>query len=225
MRRSSAGRAVTLMETVRRAISVGEADAYFVHVLLPHPPFEVDSMCVGYPNLSQRRANIAWRSARRNLEAYAEQLRCTHRLLAGLVAALDSTVGRDQSVVVVQGDHGSRLVRLPARLANYTPEVLNQYYSTLFAVRAPSLRAGSVAGAIQIQDLLRSLFATDFTRAEIGSGAPYVIGRIAGQDTEDSMRILSPGELLWVPSKSEGDFKELPRHQPEHDGRIAFRRP
>ena len=115
------------------------------------------------------------------------------------MATLDSTVGRDQAIVVVQGDHGSRLVGLPPRLADYSPEVLNHYHSTLFAVRAPSLPAGSVSGAISIQELLRSLVDSDFTRAEVGPAEPYVIDGASSRD-QDTIRILRPAELLWVPS-------------------------
>jgi hypothetical protein len=122
MRRSSAGRAVDVLEAVKASIAAGEADAYFVHVLIPHSPFEVDARCQGYADIDRRVApgGTETRDPHGDLAAYGLQSRCGHQMLAELLATLDSTVGRDQAIVVVQGDHGAKLISLPSRPSDYS---------------------------------------------------------------------------------------------------------
>lgn len=200
MRRSSAGRAIEVMESVRRAIAAGESDAYFVHVLLPHPPFEVDSSCVGYADLDRRLAyTSAWSSSSSwKLEAYGAQTRCAHRLIDGLLRTLDSVVGRDQSVVVIHGDHGARLQAQAQRFSSYDPELLNDQHSTLLAVRAPQVQPGVDSGTVAIQTLFQSLVQSWFARGEVPDEAPYVItGPADDQDTllvdPADFRVVVPG--------------------------------
>ena len=142
-------------------------NAYFAHLLLPHDPYAFDAECRVKPKsqwLSEGGppGDLAARDA-----AYREQMRCTMKRLDGLLTTLDSSQAGRGAIVIIHGDHGSRIVgqRPFSDIANHTPRDLAMTYSTLFAVRAPGIQPQLVAGRAAIEDLLGALVSADFAAA------------------------------------------------------------
>lgn len=209
-RRSSAGRGLASLAELRDAIAGREsgARAFFVHVLLPHRPLEVDSLCRAYANpahrvneLPRHLSDSSWRAI---LLRYAAQDRCVHGALSEVLAAVDRTVGRDGAIVIIHGDHGPRMHRnAPEAMATRLDTLqLNSKYSTLLAIRRPRVPAASHPGAVPIQDFLWELFRKDFAGAISGEWAPWVAGLAsdsAGPPT--FVQALTPSDMIWARPK------------------------
>jgi hypothetical protein len=70
----------------------------FAHVILPHTPYVLDREC-----------NYVGRAAAQtqtDQERYLQQVQCAHKLLALLVKKLESLGRLDDSLLIVQADHG-----------------------------------------------------------------------------------------------------------------------
>jgi hypothetical protein len=158
-------------------------DAYFAHVLLPHYPYAVDENCRVLP----------WRSwkkpfAPRNLDvrqhAYFAQVRCTTRRIGLALQALSRSPAGANAVVIIHGDHGSRITQFdptPAKVGKFSDRDLISSYSTLFAIRFPKVQPGVSSGRRPIQDLLKDFAATQFTKApDDAQKSPAVVYLDAG---------------------------------------------
>ena len=165
------------LESDLRAARRGHA--YFAHLLIPHYPYVLDASCrvreeiEGW--LSNVPADAAHYHAVQNSAAsraeryvrYFEQVRCQQAWLGRLFDAMkQARVWRD-AIVVLHGDHGSRIVQnMPsaANAARLTREDFNDAFSTLFAVRAPGVEAGVVHGERPLQELLGEAFSLPVAR-------------------------------------------------------------
>ena len=207
-RRATAGGGLQALRHVRHAIASGAqpGNAYFVHVLLPHRPLEVDPECgalrdptkrVGF-EMPARLTDAQW-TARLALEG--AQIRCTHRALGAVLDALDRVADREHAIVIVQGDHGSRIFQHSpehVQLSRFDADQLSGYYSTLLAVRRPSVPAAVHPEPVPVQDFVWRLagqgflgpVSTDFTHAVYGSHTDAV--------PQDSVRALTPAQMPWV---------------------------
>jgi arylsulfatase A-like enzyme len=177
-------------------------------LLLPHRPVHVDEECraladpskhVGY-NLPGHPPDSLWRAT---LKSYAGQVRCAHRVLAGIIDAIDSTVGRDNAIVIVQGDHGSRIHAYDPHdpdqpLDAYSTSELNADFATLLAVRRPGVPARLRREPAAVQDVIRELARSGFAGPIPVVGRHYV-GRtsIAAKDTAE-VRSLTVAEMPWA---------------------------
>jgi hypothetical protein len=207
-RRSSAGGGLQSLRRVRDDIAAGPggATAYFVHVLLPHRPLEVDERCgavadparrVGYeqpPSMS----DSAWAAI---LERAGAQIRCTHVALAEVLAAIDSTVGRENSVVLVHGDHGGRIFQHSAKIASpvgLDDRQLNGRYSTLLAVRRPGVPSTVNADPVPVQDFVWRLARQAF-KGPVGTEySHYVRSSPSVAVVADSERVLTRAQMPWA---------------------------
>jgi hypothetical protein len=111
----------------------GAGDLVFAHVMLPHFPFALDAQC------RHRGGPETWSggSKAESYGLYLEQVECTTRTVASLVAATTK-----DAHIVVHGDHGARLLGDVDR------------HGTLFAVRRPNQAADYVADMTAIDELL-----------------------------------------------------------------------
>jgi hypothetical protein len=162
-------RALTALDTLAMIEpmirSARNGDAVVAHLILPHDPFVLDGDCRLQPR--GRWTLAADRSAGRRREAaYAEQVRCALTSLDRLLAALDRSPAGRRAIVVVHGDHGSRLVdRIPrVGAAGVTTRDFAMTYATLFAVRAPGLAPGYEPSPAPVSYLLDELSAARFGR-------------------------------------------------------------
>ena len=151
----------------RDLASAPPGHAYFAHLLIPHYPYVLDESCRVRDEVEQWLSNLAStrdgappNSAVTRAERYRNyfaQIRCQQTLLNRLFAAMQGAgVWRD-AIVIVHGDHGSRIVRhLPivTNAALLTQADFGDAYSTLFAVRSPGREPLVVRGARPLQELL-----------------------------------------------------------------------
>ena len=148
----------------------------FAHILMPHFPYFFDAGCVARPirdwllrNDPDRVDVMAGvenvpegRAVRYAL--YFEQVACTERRVERLIEAIPAAL-RDDAIVIVQGDHGSRISLVdPTTVAkaSMTPSDYADMFSTMFAVRSPRIEAGYDPRMAPITCLLRTLVESDF---------------------------------------------------------------
>jgi hypothetical protein len=132
----------------------GPGRAFFAHVLIPHFPYTYDRDCEilemkdgwlewGDPDLVPLKNDGISRGIR--YRAYQDQLVCAANRIGGLLEKLAREPWWDDAVVVVHGDHGSRIdfMQPTSEFAEeFTAQGLMDGFSTLFAVKAPGAPAG-----------------------------------------------------------------------------------
>jgi hypothetical protein len=147
-------------------------NAYFAHLLIPHFPYLLDAQCHARSRIDQWLYNYdptasselepngpAGRAAR--YEKYFAQIRCEQRLVNRLFQAMQEAGVWRNAIVIVHGDHGSRIVRrLPVQqnAASLTAGDLRDAFSTLFAAKLPGQAPGVVRDAKPLQALLADAF-------------------------------------------------------------------
>jgi hypothetical protein len=167
-----------------RASSDGEA--YFAHLMIPHYPYALDAACRVRPEIEdwlyalpifpeegnnwQRERLVRHLDSSRALRyrQYFEQIRCQQLLLDRLLEALTQADLKAEPVVIVHGDHGSRIVRRPILNwddAKLPPGDFGDAYSTLFAVRCDGYKPGATRGHHPLQQLLGEVSGHPFTAA------------------------------------------------------------
>ncbi|HEV8148863.1 MAG TPA: hypothetical protein VGP61_01625 [Gemmatimonadales bacterium] len=209
-RRSFAGRGLAEIEDARAAIAAGRptGSAYFVHLMLPHRPLEVDADCRMYPDLSQRvfpgeAEHLSDSSWRARLALYGAQVRCVHRAIADLLTTLDDKVGRAGAIVIVHGDHGSRMSQQTPQtpgLSHLSSQQLNSAFSTLLAIRRPRVPPAIHPEAIPIQAFLRELIRNDF-KGEVKAEWAHYVHLVSAESklaTADTLRGLAVSGMPWA---------------------------
>jgi hypothetical protein len=181
LQKANVGMALAELAQLRR--SIGEdlgGSWYFAHLLVPHFPYEVDSACGGRPWRERLGAGWTWAggvwgntmSGRRIRWAlYSAQVECLYTQLEGLIATIDSVAPPQGVLVVLHGDHGSRILRTMPDTddsAKLTNQDLLDGFATLLAVRGPGIQAGVDSSAEAIQVLVPRLILND----SLGSKAP-----------------------------------------------------
>jgi hypothetical protein len=168
-RSSTVAALVAFDELTRRLRSARPGEAYFAHLLLPHYPHVVRSDC----------SNLPWREwelrrAERKVEdryrSYAPQVRCTLRKVDQALRAFAASPGGKRGIVIVQGDHGSRIFRVvpvTENLGRFGFEDLIAGHSTLFAIHAPGIPAQSFPQPQSTAPLLRDFVAADLRAAPL----------------------------------------------------------
>lgn len=157
-----------LEDRLRRA---DRGRAVVAHLLLPHFPYTYTSSCELRPPSAWRDrndplladANNTPGGRARRYALYVDQLACTHRWIARLLDAIPADVRRD-AVVVLQGDHGSRISLIGGKrpaLALLDADVIDAQ-SALFAVRAPRLAPGADVRQASASCLLAALARGEF---------------------------------------------------------------
>jgi arylsulfatase A-like enzyme len=183
--------------------------AWFAHLLLPHRPVNADEECrvqtdpsrqLPYNDLpDEHPTDLSWRA---ELRAYAGQVRCAHRVLAGVLDAIDRTVGRDHSIVIVHGDHGSRMHQFDRHHPNlpleaYTPSELNSDFATLLAVRRPQVPGTLHREPAPVQEVIWELVRSGFTGA-LPEAWPQYVGKMPDRTHAQRVRPLAASDMPWA---------------------------
>jgi hypothetical protein len=208
-RRSTPGGGLMTLRRVRDAIAAGSAvpTAYFIHVLLPHRPLELDDRCRALADPSRRvgddmPASFSDSTWAATIGLVGGQTRCAHQVLAEVLAALDSTVGRDNSIVIIQGDHGARVYQHrpdSTSLASWDERQLNGGFSTLLAIRRPGVPGTIHSEPVPVQDFLWRLVRQDF-KGPVSTDFPHFV-RASPSDSiavVDSIRWLTRDQMPWA---------------------------
>ena len=119
-------------------------EAYFAHILFPHSPYATTPDC-GLKDVDRWTLRTSGAPIEAREAAYYDQLRCAMNKVDAALRALEASPAGRNHIVIVHGDHGSRITRHDPALASmgrFTDSDLVSSYSTLFAVRAPALAPG-----------------------------------------------------------------------------------
>jgi hypothetical protein len=143
--------------------------AFFAHLLLPHYPYLFDRRCelrtstadwltnrIASPDV---RVYNTKQSRAEKYERYAEQTRCVLELVDDLLDKLDSRGLLEDAIIVLNGDHGSRIpVHWPSGVALRSGVLsdsdFSDTFSTLYAIRAPGVSAGYDDAPLSLVELL-----------------------------------------------------------------------
>jgi hypothetical protein len=143
-------------------------EAYFAHILLPHFPYATRPDC----SLKGKSEWLSRGSYGATLEerqrAYFDQLGCVTTKVGEALAAVASSPAWERSVVVIHGDHGSRITEWDPTVENvgrFGPADMISGYSTLFAIRAPGIARGYETARSPVADLLASFAGSGFRSA------------------------------------------------------------
>jgi hypothetical protein len=166
--------------------------AVVAHLMMPHYPYALDERCHVKPvadwdeHMSIRRpqANTAESRSRRYAE-YVSQVRCVYSWVGRMLDAIPEPV-RANSVILVHGDHGSRIVRNnpDARSDPASAADLVDGYSTLFAVHAPRVGTAGTNDLVPLTCLVKATLVDEgpFAEAvEACKGTPRVFRFAAGR--------------------------------------------
>jgi hypothetical protein len=149
-------------------------DFFFAHLLLPHSTFAYDAQCALRPpeywyerrdrTVPSGRSNTPESRARR-YDAYFRQSHCVTRRISDVLDALASSGAGEDAIVILHGDHGSRINLFDARdkhREKLTPTDYRDSFSTLLAIRGPGVEAGSDPRIVSIHRLLARYIASGF---------------------------------------------------------------
>jgi hypothetical protein len=164
-----------VMQRLTTVLSAATRGQYvFAHILIPHHPYVYGADCsLRPPDQWVERVGRDVPKGHRNtaegrLERYAvygQQIRCTYRTLATLLASIPEELQRD-AVIIVHSDHGSKInvtePILPEALMMTDADYADAY-STLFAVRSAALPTGYDDRVAPITCLLAALHQSHFT--------------------------------------------------------------
>lgn len=142
---------------------------YFAHLLVPHFPYAYDRHCrlrpspvewLTYkaPSLRPTRNSRGTRAERYPL--YLEQVECTTRLVSEMLRRLFAGGRLRDAIVIIHGDHGSRINLTTPNQANMHrmgPADYTDAFSTHFAYRSPSVSAGLDRRSIALDEILAAI--------------------------------------------------------------------
>ncbi len=152
-------------------------EAYVVHLLLPHYPYAVGRDC-GTKALGEwqmRRSPLVTRKGREL--AYFDQVTCAMSKVGAALRALAASPSGSRSIVIVHGDHGSRITQRDPMVENtsrFDERDLINGYSTLFAVRTAEIEPGYDAARLPVAQLLSALARSSFSSAAVDLAPGFV---------------------------------------------------
>ena len=149
-----------------RIIEAPRGTMIFAHILVPHAPYPLGRDCkvkedLNYPyNLgksppSNERID---KSRAPHYKRYFKQTICVYRKLEGLLQKMEDAGRFEDAIVVIHGDHGTRISR--SRYVEYMSKwdfVAN--YAALFSIRMPGIEPGYDPRFVPLQKLFTEYFA------------------------------------------------------------------
>lgn len=164
--RSSTVASLAVLELATRSLaSAKPGEAYVLHMLLPHYPYVVGRDCKFRPwdEWKSRKLNAPLAVRQR---AYIEQLRCTTTKVLTSIEAFRSSTGGKNGIVILHGDHGSRITDIDPSAENvgrFSDADLVAGFSTFFAVHAPQIAPVFHSGPQPVAMLLKDLSTSGFS--------------------------------------------------------------
>ncbi len=182
---------------------------FVAHLLMPHDPYVFAADCEPRPpRLWVTRADasdaivpggVTTRQSRESrYRLYFDQILCTQRRIAELLDAIPAPLRAD-AIIVVQGDHGSRLGLNPATTEadRLDSSDYADAFSTLFAVRAPGIDAAYDSRPVSIACLLRTLVNEDFRTTRGPLDCPSARHVYFSERPEDRPPLARPLPDFW----------------------------
>jgi hypothetical protein len=165
---------MTVVDAIAVDLSTAQrGDFILAHLMMPHHPYVYDANCKlrqpsewlermdrdAPPGVVNTPDSRATRYAR-----YFDQAGCALKKLDTLMTAIPTSLRRD-AIVIIHGDHGSRIALIEPELPDASRMSASDYadgYSTLFAIRSPHLEAGYDRRLAPITCLMRTLVESEF---------------------------------------------------------------
>jgi len=121
-------------------------EAYVAHLLMPHNPYVYEADCAvrdpaDWRSIEDTGALLLTDLDRRDLyDGYFRQMSCLYKRLHEMFVRLRESGRLNDAVVIVHGDHGSRIAA--PRRGRWRRQDYVAMYSTIFAVKAPGVQPG-----------------------------------------------------------------------------------
>jgi hypothetical protein len=165
-------------------------DVRFAHLLVPHSPYGLNADCSVKPETMWLNEHGPTSAVERE-GAYVEQIRCLQGRIAGMLDALDETAAGREAIVLIHGDHGSRIAPAHPLLGGIelSQREFLMTYSTLFVIRVPGEAPDVISGTHALGALMADFRARDFASAPRPQDAPARV-------LVDSLK---QGESEWRP--------------------------
>jgi hypothetical protein len=146
-------------------LSLPHGTALFAHLMIPHAPY------IAYPDCSirppnqdslwnDRNSQSKWTntitSRQKRYQLYFQQLECLYLKLDELFEGMRAAGIYDDSIIILHGDHGSRLVLIEPVSKNQhalSKQDLVDGFSTLFAMKMPGKSGGYDASPWPLEQL------------------------------------------------------------------------
>ncbi len=147
--------------------SAQPGDAYFAHILVPHYPYVVRDDCSYLPRGKWKERHPTIPAAERR-QAYANQVRCTTAKLGAALEALEASPAGGNAIVIVHGDHGSRITQqdpVEENFGRFADSDVIAGFSTLFAVKVPGGGSSYIPEPASVSTLLGDFAASRFAEA------------------------------------------------------------
>jgi hypothetical protein len=143
-------------------------DAFFAHLLIPHYPYVLDASCslrgaiedwlYNAPSVPPGKyANNTEATRAKRYTYYLAQIRCQQTLLDRLFDAMKDAGVWSDAIVIIHGDHGSRIIQnapVTANAGRLTPADFRDAFSTLFAIKSTGREPDAIRGQRSLQSLL-----------------------------------------------------------------------
>lgn len=170
--------------------SAPRGDMFFAHFLLPHEPFAVDSSCgIRRPVLQwPTRVSSQWDgdpvlfntpgSRLAGYEAYIPQVRCALSKIEKLLNVMKERKALKDAIVIVHGDHGSRLMLVDPTSENKNRLSKQDYFdafSTLYAIKSPGIDSGIDRRMMSLDDLLGGALEGTGPESAFAANSPHFI--------------------------------------------------
>jgi hypothetical protein len=121
---------------------------FFAHIFAPHSPYMYGADCRLMPIDQWRIGAILLRDAKNTPASraltysnYNQQTLCVEKQMQAVFAVMRKAHIYDQAIIIVHGDHGSRIALHEPYIENktiFTQQDFQDYFPTLFAVKAPA---------------------------------------------------------------------------------------
>lgn len=185
--RSSTAASLTALDLLTAQLRTAKpGDAFIAHILLPHVPYMVGSDCTFLP-----RSEWGYRHTPTNIDkrraAYRNQVRCTTHRVAKALRALDQSPAGKNAIVIIHGDHGSRITDIDTNEPNvgrFGDDDLIATFSTLLVLKAPNVQPRYFADRQPVAAILREFATSDF--------------RTAPEPSRQNIKGLYLDDLNWV---------------------------
>ena len=168
-------------------IALPPGNILFAHLLIPHHPYVFQTGCVLQADVSKWKNRYLPFSPFRNTDEsraeryqlYAEQIECLYEKLNRLFKKMKTAGIFENSIIIIHGDHGSRIVRTEPSIQNEArlldADIIDGF-STLFAVKLPEQKGLYDPKAYPLEYLLqvKVLNYLSSNHASVQHSSPFV---------------------------------------------------
>jgi hypothetical protein len=145
-------------------LALPPGNVFFAHLMFPHAPFAVCADCSVKPLGEWKKQQLknpppynTDASRKEHYQLYFLQVQCLYVKLQRLFERMQAAGIYNDSIIVLQGDHGTRIVMndlTPKYRDTLKEQDLVDAYSTLFAVKAPRIHGDYDSSPRPLEGLL-----------------------------------------------------------------------